>query len=161
LKRRSISRPPDFTLFTDEDTGFHPRQIAPSILIESGLSVVCLGTHFARQTPDHVWLETCGKNGWIAVTHDKRMRLDERTMVSLLKGGARVITLIGDWTHEELATNLVNSIFRIEQALRKQPAPCIIKLHMADPNGRKRGTAGKVEIYRTRDDLIRHVGHLR
>ena len=160
MKRRSITKPPDLTLFTDEDTGFQPHQITPSILVESGLSVVCLGQHFPRQTPDHIWLEFCGRRGWVAVTHDKRMRLDDRTMASLLRGGAQVITLIGDWTHEELATNLVNSIYKIERVLRKEPAPCIVKLHMADPHGRDRGTAGDVVVYRSRGELLKNVGHL-
>lgn len=78
MKQRSITRPPDITLFTDEDTGCLPHHRLPKILIDAGLRVECFEMHFTREgdpVEDHEWLSLCGKNGWVAVTHDKRIRL--------------------------------------------------------------------------------------
>lgn len=160
MKRRSITRRPDLTLFTDEDTGFCQHHCLPKILIEAGLKVECLGDHFPRSTPDHEWLQFCGERGWIGVTHDKSIRRDERSMVALAQGGAQVVTLIGVWTHTELGTNFVNSIFVIERHLKREPAPCLVKLHMATPQNRERGRSGKVEVYRTKGEIMDEVGHL-
>ena len=133
MKRRSITRPPDLTLFTDEDTGFRRHHCLPKILIEAGLRVECLGDHFPRSTPDHEWLRFCGQREWVGVTHDKSIRLDERSMVALAQGEAQIATLIGVWTHTALGVNLVNSIFVVERHLRREPAPCVVKVHMAAP----------------------------
>ena len=65
-----------------------------------------------------------------------------------------MLTLIGQWKHEELAINLVNSIYRVERVVSARPGPLIAKLHMASPGKRERGNAGDVEVYRSRRDLL-------
>lgn len=64
-----------------------------------------------------------------------------------------VLTLIGDWPHQELAINLVNSVYVLERIVKQEKPPCILKLHMAAPTARKTGRAGKVEVYRNHAQL--------
>jgi hypothetical protein len=59
-----------FVYFTDRDLG----KRFPEILAAAGLNVERHGDHFAPDTPDEVWLEKVGKRGWIALTHDRRIR---------------------------------------------------------------------------------------
>ena len=56
--------------FTDRDLG----KRFPEILRASGLNVERHADHFPPETPDEVWLEEVGKRGWIALTHDQRIR---------------------------------------------------------------------------------------
>jgi len=56
--------------FTDRDLG----KRFGEILRSGGLSVERRADHFAPDTPDEVWLAEIGKRGWIALTHDRRIR---------------------------------------------------------------------------------------
>ena len=135
------------------DTGGHRDALLPSILIEAGLRVECHNDHFDDGTPDSKWLSRW-EEGWIAVTRDKRIRRDDRSIVSIVKSRAKVLTLIGAWPHDELANNLVNSVYVIEREVQKRLAPFIAKLHMASPEKRRRGKGGKVVTWRDRTALL-------
>jgi hypothetical protein len=67
--------------FTDRDLG----KRFPEILRSSGLNVERHEDHFAPDTPDAEWLEVVGDRGWIAITHDRRIRYkpNERDAVML------------------------------------------------------------------------------
>lgn len=39
-----------------------------------GEDVIHLKQHFAEDTPDHVWLEYIGKQGYVLITKDERVR---------------------------------------------------------------------------------------
>ena len=78
---RSTSGPLSRVYFTDRDLG----KRFPEILRSSGLNVERHGDHFAPDTPDAEWLEVVGDRGWIAITHDRRIRYkpNERDAVML------------------------------------------------------------------------------
>ena len=56
--------------FTDRDLG----KDFPRILREADLTVERHDDHFRSDTPDEEWLTEVGRRGWIAITHDKRIR---------------------------------------------------------------------------------------
>jgi hypothetical protein len=56
--------------FTDRDLG----KLFPEILRAGGLEVERHADHFGDKTPDEDWLQEIGKRGWIAITHNKRIR---------------------------------------------------------------------------------------
>ena len=60
--------PPVF--FTDRDLG----KRFPEILRAAGLTVERHADHFAHDCPDEDWLQSVGRRGWIAITHDSRIR---------------------------------------------------------------------------------------
>lgn len=159
MKPRSITRPPELTLFTDEDTGCLPHHRLPRTLLDAGLRVECFEQHFSREdeVEDWEWLSLCGKNRWLAVTHDRQIRFEEPSILAIAEHETQVLTLIGSWKHEELAINLVNSIYVVERHARKTAAPCILKLHMAAPHKRDRSRAGVVEVYKDRRTLLREA----
>lgn len=161
MKQRSITRPVDLVLFTDEDTGCHRKNLLPSILIDAGLKVECFEEHFDRGIEDNEWLSFCGINGWVAVTKDKRIRLQDTSTIALVESNTKVLTLIGDWAHKELGINLVNSIYVVARIIKREKPPCILKLHMAAPSARMTGRAGKVEVYRNHAQLKTQYSQLK
>ena len=56
--------------FTDRDLG---KQF-PQILSAAGLKVERHADHFVHDAPDEEWLATVGAKGWIALTHNSRIR---------------------------------------------------------------------------------------
>ncbi|MGH9203417.1 MAG: hypothetical protein ACRD2A_19515 [Vicinamibacterales bacterium] len=56
--------------FTDRDLG----KRFPEILAAAGLKVERHADYFSPATPDEEWLQRVGERGWIAVTHDRRIR---------------------------------------------------------------------------------------
>lgn len=75
--------------FPDRDLG----KRFGEILRSHGLKVERHHDHFAPDTPDEVWLEEVGKRGWIALTHDRRIRYkpNERDAVMRHRVGLLVI----------------------------------------------------------------------
>jgi len=75
-----LSAPPDPTIFfTDRDLGTR----FPEILSTAGIGVRRHRDLFPHDCPDEIWLEAVAKHGWIAVSHDARIRYkpNERTAV--------------------------------------------------------------------------------
>jgi hypothetical protein len=71
LRRRCCtSEPPEVTFFTDRDLGLQ----FPAILCHAGLRVERHADHFAPNCPDEEWLGTVAARGWVAITHDQRIR---------------------------------------------------------------------------------------
>lgn len=56
--------------FTDRDLGLQ----FPAILRDAGLRVERHADHFAPDCPDDEWLRDVASHGWIAITHDRRIR---------------------------------------------------------------------------------------
>lgn len=56
--------------FTDRDLG----KKFPEILRAAGLHVERHADHFQHDARDEDWLREIGKRGWIAITHDARIR---------------------------------------------------------------------------------------
>ena len=65
--------PPDpFTIFLDENHCNNKAILA--LLDEVGVPVERHLQHFPPGTRDEVWLQVVGKNGWVLLTTDKRIR---------------------------------------------------------------------------------------
>ncbi len=66
-----MSEPRDLLVFfTDRDLGTR----FPDILTDAGVNVRRYRDLFPPDCPDDIWLEAVGKEGWIAVSHDTRIR---------------------------------------------------------------------------------------
>ena len=97
----------------------------------------------------------------MAITKDKKIRLQDASIHAIVQARTVVLILIGKWTHQQLAVNLINSIYVIHKRVKKEKPPCILKLHMAVPSARRLGRAGKVEVYRNRTDLLEEYQFLK
>lgn len=58
------------TFFTDRDLG----KMFPAILREAGILVERHADHFDQNEKDEVWLAEVGRRGWVALTHNLRIR---------------------------------------------------------------------------------------
>jgi hypothetical protein len=70
---------------------------------------------------DEEWLAHAGDEGWLALTKDARIRYRERELAAIRRHDARVFVVTGKrLTGAELATRVVQNLYRIEQAARKR-----------------------------------------
>lgn len=78
--------------FTDRDLG----KRFPEVLHAAGLAVERHADHFAPDCPDEVWLEAVGRKGWIAVTHDRRIRYKPNELAAVVQHRVALLVVIGD-----------------------------------------------------------------
>jgi hypothetical protein len=104
--------------FTDRDLG---NQFA-EILRSQGLTVERHADHFVHDTPDEEWLEAVGKRGWIALTHNRRIRYIPNQQDAVIRHGVALLVVIGKAPLPELARAIslgLNS--GIRRRLQKHP----------------------------------------
>ncbi|MGH8664350.1 MAG: hypothetical protein ACREUX_08780 [Burkholderiales bacterium] len=89
--------------FTDRDLG--PR--FPQILSAAGLDVRRHQDLFAPDCADEVWLRAVTRNGWVAVSHDTRIRYKPNELAAVRASGTRLLVVIGKAPYPELAKHFV------------------------------------------------------
>jgi hypothetical protein len=87
-----------FVYFTDRDLG---KRFA-EILRSHGLMVERHEDHFAPATTDEVWLEAVGKRGWIALTHDRRIRHKPNERDAVMRHNVALLVIVGKAPFPEL-----------------------------------------------------------
>jgi PIN like domain len=113
LKKRSDgsehSQPPpeEFVLYLDENlcnsTAIQEALTRSRIRFERHL------THFSRGTLDEVWLPFVGKNGWVLLTTDKRMRYNLLEKRALEESNVREFVFAsGNLSGNEIGRSLRN-----------------------------------------------------
>ena len=131
--------------FTDRDLG----KKFPAILQEAGLTVERHADHFPANCPDEEWLREVGKKGWIAVTHDQRIRYKPNELAAVVDNRVALLVVIGQSPYPELAQAFVTTYPRIESFIQKHQAPYIAKVYRPpapDPN-RDPVLPGRVELW--------------
>jgi PIN like domain len=114
-----------FVYFSDRDLG----KRFPEILRANGLTAERHADHFAPDTPDEVWLAEVGKRGWIALTHDRRIRYKPNERDAVVRHGVALLVIVGKAPFAELASNFVATLPRIEDFLRRHRPPFIAKVY--------------------------------
>ena len=122
--------------FTDRDLG----KRFPEILREASLTVQCHGDHFEPETPDEVWLAAVGARGWIALTHDERIRYKPNERDAVMRHGVVLLVVVGAAPFPELARNFVITLPRVRRFLVRNAPPLIAKVYRPTPaRGRRSG----------------------
>ena len=131
--------------FTDRDLG---KQF-PGILAEAGLQVERHGDLFAPEGSDEQWLEHCGTNGRVAITHNSRIRYVPNELAAVKRFKVRLVVVVGQAPNAELAHNFVRTVRRVEAMLDAHPPPVILKVYRASPAelAKSPGAAGSVEVW--------------
>jgi len=131
--------------FTDRDLG---KQFG-EILKAGGLTVERHADHFAPDTPDDVWLAEVGRRGWIALTHDKRIRYKPNERDAVMQHRVGLLVIVGTAPFAELARAFVASLPSIEHFLESRAPPFIAKVYRPSPDQKaQRGDApGRVELW--------------
>jgi hypothetical protein len=87
----SRSLPDRLVFFTDVNLG---RNLVPEALRNAGEEVKVHDDCFAAGTHDSVWLREVGRNGWVVLTKDSKIRYRRNEMEALLSSGARSFVLV-------------------------------------------------------------------
>jgi hypothetical protein len=134
-----------FVYFTDRDLG----KRFPEILRSAGLTVERHADHFADDTPDHVWLESVGKQGWIALTHDQRIRYKPNERDAVMRHRVALLVIVGAAPFPDLARAFVTSRAVIENFLRRHRPPFIAKVYRPSPaeTARRSTAPGRIELW--------------
>lgn len=129
--------------FTDRDLGAR----FPEILREAGLRVERHQDHFPHDCPDETWLQTIGERGWVATTHDGRIRYKPNELAAVRRHSVKLLVVVGAAPFPLLAASFVSTAPRILRFLEKHPAPLIAKVYRASPRelARRPSTPGRVE----------------
>ena len=118
-----------WTFFTDRDLG---KQF-PAELVSAGISVEPHASHFKHNTPDEEWLAEVGRRGWVAVTHDQRIRYKPNELAAV-SARCRAPRPDRATPMPMLAKNFIASIARIERFFDRHRAPLIAKVYRAPPS---------------------------
>jgi hypothetical protein len=134
-----------FVYFTDRDLG----KRFPEILKSGGLTVERHGDHFAPDTADEAWLEAVGERGWIALTHDRRIRYKPNERDAVIRHGVALLVIVGAAPFPDLAHAFVASLPVVEHFLRRHQPPFIAKVYRPSPAeiARRSGALGHVELW--------------
>jgi PIN domain-containing protein len=127
--------------FTDRDLGNR----FPEILKANSFAVERHSDHFPPECPDEEWLAEVARRGWVAVTHDARIRYKPNELAAVIRHGVRLVVVVGKAPYPDLARSFVNTRAPIEAFIEETPAPFIAKVYRprpaelaADPTARGR-----------------------
>jgi PIN like domain len=133
--------------FTDRDLGNR----FPDALRAAGLKVERHRDHFADDTPDEEWLAAVGARGWIALTHDRRIRYKPNERDAVMLHRVALLVIVGHAPHLVLARDFVATLPRIERFLARHTPPFIAKVYRPQPaTAKPRDTQGRVELWHPR-----------
>lgn len=141
-----MSEPPDPPVFfTDRDLGTR----FPEIMSAAGIHVRRHRDLFPHDCPDEVWLEAVGRNGWVAVSHDARIRYKPNERAAVVEHKARLLVVVGKAPFPELARNFVATLPRITDFVGRHPAPWIAKVYRPSPaeTAKKADALGSVLLW--------------
>jgi hypothetical protein len=124
----SLPSPPErLVFFVDRSLG---RRIIPDALRQVGEDVRIHDDLFPQNAPDTVWLTEAGRQGWIVLTKDTRIRYRaiETTALRAAKVRAFVLTAKGDLSGQEIAGIFSKALPSIKKVCAKIAPPFIARL---------------------------------
>ncbi len=135
----------NIVFFTDRDLGTS----FPDILVAAGLTVERHRDHFAPDCADEVWLQSVGEQGWVALTHDRRIRYKPNELEAVIRHEVALLVIVGSAPHPDLAHGFVKTLPRIRRFLDRNRPPFIGKVYRPTPaEVARRGNApGRVELW--------------
>jgi hypothetical protein len=99
-------------------------------LRQGGLQIEPYHEHFTLDNvTDQEWLRLVGARGWVALTHNKRIRWERDELDELMLCGARAFFIIGKGPHSELARAVLDGAHHIRRFLRKHRGPFAARIY--------------------------------
>ena len=114
-----------FEYFTDRDLGNR----FPEILSAAGITVHKHSNYFAADTPDEDWLKVVGQRGWVAITHDARIRYKPNELAAVKRNSVMLLVMVGNAPFPILAKHFVDTVSRIETFLSGHKPPFVAKIY--------------------------------
>ena len=118
------------TFFTDRDLG---KQF-PAILKDAGLTVERHADHFAPNATDEEWLAVVGGRGWLALTHDGRIRYKPNELAAVVRHRVALFVIVGEAPYPQLARSFVRTAARVEAFAAGRKPPYIAKVYRPTPH---------------------------
>jgi predicted nuclease of predicted toxin-antitoxin system len=128
-----------FVYFTDRDLGLR----FPKILTDAGLTVERHRDHFKHDARDEEWLQVVGRRGWVAVTHNSRIRYTPNEKEAVIRHRVRLLIVIGHAPYPDLARSFVATTPQIETFLETHVPPMIAKVY----RGPDVEAPGRIELW--------------
>jgi hypothetical protein len=126
MRRSSTKEQPEPVFFTDRDLG----PTVAALLKAGGWTVEAYHQHFALDNvPDGEWLKFIGSKGWIALSHNKRIRYERGELEDLMTAGIKAFFVIGKGPHPALAAALLRNAHKIKRLIRKVSEPFVAKVY--------------------------------
>jgi hypothetical protein len=86
--------------------------------------------HFANDNvSDGEWLRLVGEKGWVALSHNKRIRWERDQLSDLMTFGATTFFIIGKGPHAAYARAVLRNINKIRRLLRERPRPFVGRIY--------------------------------
>jgi hypothetical protein len=131
--------------FTDRDLG---KQF-PGILRSAGLTVERHADHFRHDCSDEEWLAEVGRRGWIAITHDRRIRYKPNELAAVVQNQVPLLVIVGSVPFPQLAQGFVSTYGRIEKFIAAHAPPYIAKVYRPSASELAKDAAapGRIELW--------------
>ena len=131
--------------FTDRDLGIR----FGDVLAAAGLTVERHRDHFPPDCPDETWLREVGSRGWIALTHNSRIRYTPNELACVMENRVALLVIVGAAPYPDLARAFVNTMPRVDAFLNWHSAPVIAKVYRPTPAevARRPNAAGRIELW--------------
>ena len=118
--------PDDFVFFVDRSLG---KEILASALRLAGLRVEVHDDHFPPDAKDQQWLSVVGRNRWIVLTKDKKIRHRAPELAAVRTAKVRMFTLTaGSVQAAEMADIFLRSMPQIRAYLQSHEEPFIVSV---------------------------------
>jgi len=123
---RSRLLPEPWVFFIDRSLG--SRLVADAMRAQ-GETVEAHDAHFAKDASDVEWLATVGRKGWVVVSKDDRIRLNEVERMALAEAGVAAFFLgRSDLTGPQMAGALITALPAMKRALRRFHVPFVARI---------------------------------
>ena len=110
-----------------------PRSVADELRRASDEPVIYLDERFPPDTPDRAWLAEAGREGWLVISRDKRIRRRPGEREAILANGVGCFIL--GWrknlTREEYVGILAGSLGEMRALFAETPRPFIYVVNAA------------------------------
>ncbi|AHY45618.1 Hypothetical Protein RradSPS_0335 [Rubrobacter radiotolerans] len=103
-----------------------PRSVAAEIK-KARSKTVWIGDVFPLDTKDTVWLAEAGRQGWLVITRDKKIRKrpGERRVITESGAGCFVLVYREDLKKSEIAEMILSFLEEMESLFERTPRPFI------------------------------------
>jgi hypothetical protein len=106
------------------------RHTVPDALRLAEEQVIAFHERFSSGTKDQVWLPEVGRNGWILLTKDSRIRYRRNEMQALLSSRTRSFVLVStNLRGPKIAEIFVKALPRMKRLCQRQRPPFIAHVH--------------------------------
>jgi PIN like domain len=124
---RQPSLPEDFVLYLDEN--LHNCKPILDALAQHGVKFERHGSHFSAGTEDTTWLPFVGKQGWLLLTKDKRIRFNELEKSAIQRfWGWEFYFASGNYSGAEMAVMLAAALRDMARFCRRYDPPFIASI---------------------------------